>query len=320
MDEIITTIALVLCDHGLGHVRRGLIRGWKLINDGYSVTVFAPKVAHEKLASTIPCLKAVRVVDFSTETRRLSLRSEVKSSLAWTTRLSNIDSFDRVYCDNLPEILMVRPDATIMAQFFWHEVLSGVSSEYVEFCCSLLSAHNPEILGCQIFSMDHVRTHPGFRPVHMVENPHLVSALLAQQERVQTNLLITGGSTDAADSKFRQIVACAINVGSIGDSTVFVDPRLLPKNPPAWMQPARFDVEMYLSLNAAICRPGLGVVTDLITSGVVPKPLYEAGNLEMVHNAGVLNAIRSQSAHLNAENDSNSQIVEMIFSEYRRTG
>lgn len=318
MVELITTIALVLCDHGLGHVRRGLIRGWEFMNDGYSVTVFAPKVAHEKLTSIIPCLEAVHVVDFSTKTERLSLCSEVKSSLAWTSRLSNIDSFDRVYCDNLPEILMVRPDATLMAQFFWHEVLIGVSSEYVELCRSLLSVHNPEILGCQLFAMNHVRANPGFKPVQMAKNPHLVSARLAQRDRVRTDLLITGGSTDAADAEFRKIVASVINVGQIDDWSVHVDPRLLPEDPPTWMQPARFDVEMYLSLRAAICRPGLGVVTDLITSGVLPKPLYEAGNLEMIHNAGVLNAIRSQSAHLNKENDSDTQILETIFNEYNR--
>lgn len=318
MDELITTIALVLCDHGLGHIRRGLIRGWEFMNDGYSVTVFAPKVAHEKLTSIIPCLEAVHVVDFSTKTEILSLRSEVKSSLAWTSRLSNIDSFDRVYCDNLPEILMVRPDATLMAQFFWHEVLVGVSLEYVELCRSLLSVHNPEILGCQLFAMNHVRTQSGFKPVQMAKNPHLVSAQLAQRDRVRTDLLITGGSTDAADAEFQQIVASVINVGQIGGWSVHVEPRLLPKNPPAWMRPARFDVEMYLSLKAAICRPGLGVVTDLITVGVLPKPLYEAGNLEMIHNAGVLNAIRSQSAHLINENDSDTQILEMIFSKFRR--
>ena len=318
MDDLSSTIALVLCDHGLGHVRRGLIRGWELMNYGYSVTVFAPGAAHEKLASAIPCLKAVRVVNFSTNTGRLSLRSEVKSSLAWTTKLSKIDSFDRVYCDNLPEILMIRPDATLMAQFFWHEVLSGVSPEYVDLCRSLLSAHKPEILGCQMFSMDHVRTLPGFRPVQMVRNPHLVSALKETRDRVRTDFLITGGTTDAADHEFRQVVSSVLSVGSIGYSSIYVEPHLLPKKPPPWMKPARFDVEMYLGLKAAICRPGLGVVTDLLTSGIVPKPLYEADNLEMVHNANVLNTLRKNVSHLTGERDSESQIFETIFNENGR--
>ena len=35
--------------------------------------------------------------------------------------------FDYVICDNLPEILILRDDAILISQFFWHRVLLNVN-------------------------------------------------------------------------------------------------------------------------------------------------------------------------------------------------
>ena len=51
---------------------------------------------------------------------------------------------------------------------------------------------------------------------------------------------------------------------------------------------ADFSIKMYCRLKAAVCRPGLGVVTDLLTLGVQILPVFEAENNEMCHNARVL--------------------------------
>ena len=51
---------------------------------------------------------------------------------------------------------------------------------------------------------------------------------------------------------------------------------------------ANFSVEMYRKIGVGICRPGLGVITDLLTIGAWPVAAYEKRNREMKHNASVL--------------------------------
>jgi len=286
--------------------------------EGHTVEVFAPQAAHTRLTATIPCLKDVSVIDFSTNTSPTKLRAGVRAPIDWITRLPSLDAFNRVYCDNLPEILLVRPDAAIMAQFFWHQSIDGVSPEYVDLCESLLMRIQPVVLGCGRFAMDHVRTQPRFRTVRMVENPHLLSAARAHRVRTRSDLLISGGSTDEAEVVFRPIVNRLLETGFDSDGVVHVDARLIPANPPAWMQLARFDVRMFLSLKAAICRPGLGVVTDLLTVGIVPVPVYEAGNQEMIHNAAVLNSISTVRPRSTTDDASLGQALENVLKQFHR--
>ena len=45
---------------------------------------------------------------------------------------------------------------------------------------------------------------------------------------------------------------------------------------------------MYAEITAAVCRPGFGVLTDLLTVGARPFVIHESTNAEMQHNARVL--------------------------------
>ena len=191
-------------------------------------------------------------------------------------------------CDNLPEILARRPDAIISAQFFWHDVIEGASTDYAEYCEQLLDRHKPKVMGCELFAMDAVRRQPGFQPVGSYQIPELVAAAKATPMEQRTDLLVTGGTSPAVREQLRELIDDLLQNGPGEYRRVHVDPELLPENAPAWIVRADFSIDMYCRLKVAVCRPGLGVVTDLMTVDAQIDSVYEAGNHELKHNFKIL--------------------------------
>lgn len=279
--------AIVVCDHGLGHVRRCALMAKEREKTGEQVTLFAPHASVERLQRAVPSIAGLTVSDFATRTTQERVREGLPVVIEWLDRLPNLDGFDTVICDNLPEILARRADAIISAQFFWHDVIEGVSTDYAEYCEQLLDRHKPMVIGCDLFAMDAVRKQPGFKPVRLYQIPELVAAAKATPMEQRTDLLVTGGTTPAVREQLQKVISDLLQHGPGEYRWVHVDPELLPENARDWMVGADFSVGMYCRLKAAVCRPGLGVVTDLLTVGASIFPLIELGNGEMAHNSQV---------------------------------
>ena len=171
--------------------------------------------------------------------------------------------------------------------------------DYFLFCEDLIERYSPTTLGCSLFSMDYIKNMVNYIPVPIYKLPTLTSYTSNFQNPRKSNLLISAGSTCAASQAFKQLVNSYISEKNNSYHTIFIDHNLLPKSYPDWIKQADYSQSMFLSLKAAICRPGLGIISDLITFGIIPKPLYESGNQEMIHNAKVLDKL----ATLFSEND-----------------
>jgi hypothetical protein len=277
--------AIIVCDHGLGHIRRCALMAKELEKAGGEVSLFAPSESVSRLQQAIPYLVGIRNEDFSSNTTPENIKNGIKFNVK---NLPNLDQFNEVISDNLIEILEVRPDAVISAQFFWHDVIVNADENYVQFCKSLLKKFSPKIIGCNLFTMQEVRSQPGFEPTGLYTNPDLVSKQKKLLHKSSGNLLITGGTTPIIKKRLLIIVNNILKNGKGLYKKVHVDKELLPNNCPSWMLEADFSVKMYSELKDAICRPGLGVLTDLLTVGVKPHVIFEDGNREMAHNASIL--------------------------------
>lgn len=233
----------------------------------------------------LPCARAIELLDFATHTTPAGLRSGAPRAVRWDSALPDLDRFDLVVSDNLPEVLSRRPDASLIAQFFWHDVLDDVDVSYRERALDLLGQYRPRIFGSSMFAMPEVSAQPGFQGVGLFANP---ASVVPASAPARDGLLLTGGSTPAARA------ALEIAVGGVAPNAAdyfaitWIDPQLLPNRSFPQARPATFDEEMYASLGLAVCRPGLGVVTELITHRVPMIVMYEDDNWEMAHNARVL--------------------------------
>lgn len=287
-----TRVALIACDHGLGHVRRMMLIGEALAAAGAEVTLLAPPEAVARVRRSLapasgeaPDLPG-RVQAFSTRTTPAALRAGDPEATAWERRLPDLSGYDRVVCDTLPEVLAVRPDAVLVAQFLWHDVLEGVDAGFGTRAATL-AASARLVTGSVAFAMPAVRGLPGFTEVGLFVRPGTRPLATAGRD-----LLISGGTTPAVAAPLRALVDRLASAGPGPYATVHVDAELLDATPsartPGWMRAATHDAAMYDALRGALVRPGLGVVTELVARGIPMWTVREAGNTELAHNATVL--------------------------------
>ena len=289
-----STCAIVVCDHGLGHVRRCALMAKEREKNGENVTLFAPRASLARLQRAVPSVAGLKVEDFATRTSPERIRQGMPEAVEWLERLPALDVFDTVICDNLPELLALRPDSIISANFFWHDVIDKPAIDYVEYCTNLLFVHKPLVIGCEKFAMECVRKQYNFKPVSLYKVPELVAASEAMPDDQRTDLLVTGGSTSAVYKELQDYILKLMIKGPKPYIRIHVDPDLMPSDPPAWIVKADFSLEMYCRIKAAVCRPGLGVITDLLTVGAEIIPIFELGNSEMKHNADIISKIMLQ--------------------------
>lgn len=221
---------------------------------------------------------AVEAIDFSTETTAARLRSNDPAAVDWPARLPNLANFDIVVSDNLPEILEIRPDTVLCGHFLWHLALTDVAPEYYRRCNALLAGQRPRMISTGLF----------------------VSSRLA--ERVQLHQVgLFGARRHRTEPKCDILVSCGTGGEAIEQARIFtktlamrqktpfrrvhVDPLLVSNDAFGWISRADYSAEMYDSLQAIVCRPGVGTITEGLLSRARIFCFYEAGNIEMADNA-----------------------------------
>ena len=278
-----TDVALIACDHGLGHVRRCALVAEALSERGASVTLLAPRDAVARVRRGLGIdTTAVTDVEFRTHTSAAALRAGDARTTRWEQRLPDLGGFDRVVADTLPEVLAVRPDTVLLAQFVWHEVLDGVDATYRARAAALLDTATT-IVGDDLFAMPALRERQGFVGVG-----RYVPATVGPPTSPPSTLLVSGGTTPAVVAPLRRLVAALQDVGPGSFRRVVVDEELAPSGPPPWMEVAGHDRRMYDDVALAVVRPGLGVLSELVARGVPAWCAREPGNAELAHNAAAV--------------------------------
>lgn len=269
--------SIIACDHGFGHVRRSLLVASGLAEAGHDVTVFASAAA----VARFPAPPAsVRLVDFATHTSVAGLRSGAAAAVDWHRTLPDLTAFDLVVSDNLPEVLLARPDAVLSGGFLWHQALADMDGAAAARARDLLERHRPPMITSALFAAPELLAATRAEPVGLVvdQPPLAVPA--------GTDLLIVcGGSAEAEADYAAAVAALATGGGPPTGVTVWVEPRLVPADAPGWMKPAVFGAGFHARLAACVCRPGVGTLTDCLWAQARVFTAHEAGNGEMAFNA-----------------------------------
>ena len=298
-------VAIIACDNGLGHVRRCYLVGLELARCGILVDLFAPVKSFEKFKTLFASHENLRKIDFSTGTSAEKLINSDQFSMYWHERLPDISQYHTVVSDNLPEILHIRPDALLSGHFFWHNVLNNLSEEYRLASQALIERCNPIVIATELFASEIVRSCPKYTPVGLYINGNQSLDALNGDA-----LLITGGNTPVLRSGLQKYIQEILRHGSCIFGTVYIDPDLLHSADkgydgldegdafkdrryelPDWIKIATYDDAMYKQVAVAICRPGIGTITDLLQHGGRAICVYESGNKEMAENARRLEAM-----------------------------
>ena len=287
------SVALIACSNGLGHVRRIALIAHELVGLGVEVTLFAPKRSVNKILDALEIPQTFLLTDFDTCTSGDKLRSGNHQSLYWEERLPDIGHFDTVVSDNLPEILAIRPDAWLSGNFFWHETLPDISTTCRQRAKSLLKVHHPTVL-----------TYGPFSSIEDTNDLTIIECSVPQVQQCKFGvnrdaLLITSGTGGEATSTYRDFIESLSQLDSGPFKVVFVEPDLLPKEPPHWMYRATFTAIMYSRLLATICRPGFGIISECLAHRIRMFLVFEDANREMENNSKSLALYGIGSSYLN---------------------
>jgi len=285
----VPTATLVVCDHGLGHLRRMALIAIQLLNLDFDVILLAPYHSYSRICSVLPALGNIRCIDFSTNTIPDLLSSEAFTIPEWLLRAQRYLDSEIVICDNLPEILLIRPDSILISNFFWHDVLPAVSTTYLKICSDLLLSLSPIVIGCSLFAMPAVRICENFQPVGLFAPSPPQQIVLPKSS--PPSILLTGGSTKTIRHRMQLILDRLISEFKPFSVVIYVDSNLYHPNMPSHVLPASFKPAMFRSLSVAFCRPGLGILTDLLQYQIPVYCLSYEANAEIKYNAEVVESL-----------------------------
>jgi|LWDU01.1.fsa_nt_gi hypothetical protein len=272
------SVALIVCSNGYGHVRRTALIASKFLDYSVDSTLFAPlKIATNVVKSL--GISGIKIIDFDTKTTVKNWTNG--EAVEWIKLIDNLDMFDYIICDNLVEILEIYPNAWLSGSFFWHESITGVPKKQIERAEQLLRIYRPNMISSKLFSSKSLSEKTNLYEVGLYRNPMQESCT---DYNLKTDVLISAGRGGDIVNEVRLFVVHLANFSSTVFTTVWVDPFLLPKKYPSWMRPALFNVAMYRNLIAAVIRPGVGTLTDSLTSGARIFSFYESGNIEVEQN------------------------------------
>ena len=274
--------ALIACANGLGHTRRTLILSNEICSRGHNVTILAPSGHVARIVETGFALHGqVQILDLDTRTSSDALRQNPQLAEYWMSSLPSLDLYDIVVSDNLPEVLERRPDTVISGHFFWHLSLEGVANDYAVRCENLLREFRPRIISTKLLLDDRLKDRGICYPVGLFGHKNPPSS-------PKKDLLITTGLGGENPREEIDLVEALVRQSPEPFQRIHVEPRLVPAERPAWVVAATYDQNMYDAIQAIVCRPGAGTVTDGLLVGARIFCFYEPGNGEMTNNAVTL--------------------------------
>ena len=107
-------IAIIVCDNGLGHMRRSISVALNLNNYGYQVDIFGNKEAYNKITKSLNLEKVIFKFKECNFFYNLNYFLDGSPEKFWVIKnLPNLDKYDLVISDNILEVLKIRTDSPI---------------------------------------------------------------------------------------------------------------------------------------------------------------------------------------------------------------
>lgn len=295
--ENVKEILIIACDNGLGHVKRSIILADQLIFENYNVDLVCSQKKFKKFCQILKISKKLNNIDikinFMTKDENLELRVKVLK------KFLHVNKYDLVISDNLIEVLFLRPDAVILANFWWHDVIDYKKETLFSFK-KILDKCDPITIGSELFATKGVKKNKNFKSIGFITK----NIYQGKKKNSFRNLLISVGASGISLDLYKSFFSKHLNLLKKEFNHIYCDPILVNGlNLDSSLIIADYSQEMYKKINVAIVRPGLGTIIDLLSNQCVPICIYEK-NSEMINNGKIIenNKIGFNFGIVNEEN------------------
>jgi hypothetical protein len=270
-------IAVIVCNCGLGHMRRVLavLEAWERLYPGsacHHVYADLKKLARFR---GIEALRTAGVTFHECAADSLNYEKE------WMSKYSSVlKQADYIWSDNLPFPLKYHKNVVLTGSFLWSDVYDD---QYYTEEEVLLCKYRPVMIGSKYFATDRVRALTNFKGVGLYE--------IYPPVHQQRGILLGCGMIKGANAYFADYLEGLkrVIITEGRDLMFWIEPDHFEhfkgiKN----VMPAAFDHVMFKETAAAVIRPGLGKVSDVLAHGGRVFAFSEGGNFEIDHNTNTL--------------------------------
>lgn len=278
------TVAVIVCNNGLGHLKRVLHLVKRLHHRPPAEIRTDIYVDSDKLGRFPSLTRALfrsggNTRFFDVHTDGPSFEREFLSKYR-----KSLMTADYVWSDNFVFPLKYRPDVFLTGSFLWLDVSSEKADVQREK--EILLKNRPVMIANKYFATPGVKNLTKYIGVGIYEyfrpqvSPQISSALLLSCGQSRPARLFFERSLERLQHGLERIPS---------DLEVFLEPDYYPyfrsfKN----VKKARYTERMFNRISAAAVRPGIGTICDVLLKGGRIFAFFEDGNFEVRYNAGVL--------------------------------
>tara|TARA_B100000315_G_C14525413_1_gene563575 strand:+ start:412 stop:1464 length:1053 start_codon:yes stop_codon:yes gene_type:complete len=292
-------IAVFACANGLGHTRRVIAISNFMFKRGFSgkLTAFISKVHIDHMANWNECKYFVnhaniKIIDFCYPTTPNRKINSIYGKNWSKIKLPPLKEYDIVWSDNITQVVEKRNDTILTGSFLWYDVFAknpkknNIYNEFIIKQRDIVRSIRPVMIASEYFATPEVRFFTNFEPVGLYR--YDISYDISLREKIKKDILFSCGLGGEEENVAKEAIAQIIKNFPDPGLKLWVEPRILPEEYPKWIQKADFSKEMYQSCIAAIIRPGIGTISDVLANRGRVFTFYNDNIFEMGHNASVL--------------------------------
>ena len=277
-------IAAIVCNNGLGHLKRVLSvleRAKKEPHFTHRVDLFVNLHKLKSLSHIVDTLQSETAGIEYHDVQSEDLEYEEEFLAKYKNKLQEADF---IWSDNLTFPLKFRKEVFLTGSFLWLDVLPETQESKKEK--EILSKNKPIMISNKYFATPGVKNFTILKGVGMYEYWPVNFVKPAEKK-----LLISCGKSRSGNAYFQNSLNQTKNVL-----------QELPLDIEAYIEPsffhhfkdyknvfkADFSEHMFSDITAAIIRPGVGTICDVLSKGGRIFTVCDNDNFEIDHNAGIL--------------------------------
>lgn len=269
-----TQLAMVVCDHGLGHIRRACRIARLIKRSDLNISIASSPY---KVRMVLKNLKEKPSL-FNSYFKFTPFAKKTKNSYNFciSKKLkTHLQKCKFILSDNLIEVMREFPQTSLLANFFWHKknYISKTKSEKLE---KYLNKKN--LFGDSLFAAPYIKKRKTFIPLPLIFRPY-------KKFRLRPDILLMPSSEMYEKQKFLNLKRYLQKNTKV---KIYVPPKLSEKNDQENTIKIKNFGNFPKSVGICVCRPGLGIISDCCENGIMPVCFYLTKDPEIKYNHKVL--------------------------------
>lgn len=271
-------LAIIASDHGIGHIKRSVSLA-NLISESkkYSISIYADISKINKVNKELKLNPKIRKINFKPQIEKIIKKKNIYNEVMIS--LPELDNFDLVISDNIPEVFNKNKNCILISNFLWSDLLKKNNHSYYLKIEKILKNKNIKIIQNYLFGMK-LKCVSKIHKVGFFEFKKINNNIIKDK-----SIMFCIGNTDDESIKPLKIIE---DLKKIDKSyQIFIEPRFFNSELPSNFFKMQFTMSFFRKIKFSIIRPGLATINNCLSNQIIIFSL-KSKNKEMIYNSKIL--------------------------------